>query len=120
MDPELDWIQTYLAERGPAARGHRYPNEFRLRTARWAKRQRDSGATQSAVESQIGIPWRPLKRWVSRLKHVEDKPTSLVPVRLERVLQTAVRNELALISPSGWRLEGLTWEQAIEAMGRLS
>jgi hypothetical protein len=45
MDPELDWIQTYLAKRGPAAQGHRYPIEFRHFPDRLAARGADLGAS---------------------------------------------------------------------------
>jgi len=53
---------------------------------------------------------------------VPDKSQALVPVRVaERAAQGAVMGlqQVVLLSPSGWRVEGLSVESAAKLMGRL-
>lgn len=120
MDAELEWIQSQIADFGTRDGSFRYPEEFRQRAARWATRQRRGGQTQAAIQRQVDVPWVTIQRWMQTLtEQAETESTSLVPVQIDRLSSSATADGMVLTSPDGWRLEGLTVDQAVEVLGRL-
>jgi transposase-like protein len=99
-------------ERG---RGKQYPAALRERATRWIRAQIAAGATYRAVASALGIHAESARRW-----HVTAgagvAPAALVPV--EVVAGEVVADEVppprtvAVISPAGFRIDGLTLAEA--------
>ena len=128
MDHDLRWIRGQIAGFGERGPGFRYPEEFRRRVARYAER-RLQVTTTGTVAREVGIPWVTIRRWRARADdqatwQVERTPSSMVPVHVSDVVQATMMDTasegLTVVTPKGWRIEGLTVDQACEVLGRLS
>ena len=83
-----------------------YSPELRARIVAYVEQRRAAGFSQRVVSEEVGVTWTTLRRWVS------SKPTAMVPVAVRPVAPT--RNvELSLVTPSGYRLEGLDARDAV-------
>ncbi len=69
--------------------------------------RRREGARVSAIAEELGVGKTTLERWRSRDSGF---------VRVEAV---PAASEVTLVSPSGYRVEGLSADQAIEYVSRL-
>jgi hypothetical protein len=89
------------------------------------------GLTRHAVAGELGIHWNTLERWLdstpgmapSFLPVVLDAPVGSTPqARVEGTTlgRPASSGPLTLVSPSGFRLDGLSLDDAITALRRLS
>jgi hypothetical protein len=107
-------------------RGHRYPTALRKRIVTLAGARRRSGASWGDIGAEVGIRAETLRRWciaddVGRRRIASSaacrssaepygsgstvsEPPSLVPVRVVDVVRS---DDVTLVSPSGWRVEGL-------------
>lgn len=80
--------------------GLRYPRELRERLTGYARHGRGQGASWLRLGEELGVPYGTLQRWVGST----ERPAGFVTVR-----STVAKGEgLALVSPAGWRIEGLS------------
>jgi hypothetical protein len=87
-------------------RGRRYPAELRARVVSWANGRRAAGASWEEIKRELGQRFDTVRRWC--LDGRETK--ALVPVH---VLATkAPSRALSVVSPSGFRIDGLTPSEA--------
>ena len=119
QDHELRILRRELAPRarGP---GLHYPDELRGRIARWARRQLEDGASLGALASALGVHRETLRRWTAgaaRPPTGAARPLALVPV--EVVVDEPPAGTLSVVSPAGFRIDGLTLDEAIAALSRL-
>ena len=70
--------------------------------ARYVVAARAKGAKAAALEAELSISWETLRRWASTLSGPALATVEVVPDRPSRP---------TLVSPSGWRVEGLSLEQ---------
>ena len=96
----------------PPGRTRRYSPELRKRTLRWVARARAAGMTQAGAGAEIGVPIQSLVLWRSRSAPPTPRARRIVPV--EVVADPS--SQVAVVTPSGLRLEGLTIEQAIAVL----
>ena len=95
----------------------RVPREVRDEVCRYAVRRRKAGAAWSLIARETGLDVRKLQRWNTRARRVASVPV-LRPVE---VLPAPERPDgLALIAPSGVRIEGLAVEQAAQLLRLLA
>ncbi len=123
-DQELRELRRELAglERGP---GKYYPDELRTRIAAWARRRIARGESVSGSALALALDRRTLSTWLQRRggdagrerEQVEPTGTALVPVEIVEALPAPTT--ITLVSPSGYRLEGLTVDDAVRALARL-
>jgi transposase len=104
-------------------RGTRYPSAERTRLLRIARRRRAQGWSWSRIGDALGLPGETLRWWSQRRAKTGAVPAArggaMVPVT---IVPGPERNEampLALITPSGWRIEGLSLAAALELYRRL-
>jgi hypothetical protein len=106
--------QRLRAEVGRLARGqgHKYPAELRGRILAWVERARASGMTEGACGTELGLKPHRFDYWRKMAQRDAAEPRALVRVGVHEppVLCGA---GLSFATPSGFRLEGLTMEQAI-------
>jgi hypothetical protein len=127
-DHELNGLRRELAGmvRGP---GRGYPDELKARMLAWARRRVAEGDSVNASASALELHPRTLGAWLGsrrgRTAPVRSRPdpvartsVSLVPVEVVAT-STSVEPSIALVSPSGYRLEGLTVDDAVRALARL-
>ena len=125
MDHELSWIRETLASFGERGPGFRYPAEFRRRVVRYAAR-RLVQTTTTAVTREVGLSGVTIKRWRDAPSRQEEETVSveraaqaMVPVRITGMEPTVgAAGSVAVITPSGWRVEGLSLTEVIELLKR--
>lgn len=85
--------------------------------AAYAQAQRRKGSGIRTIARELGVPKGTLKRWL-RAEPTSVEPTELLPVRLvDREPLTrrpwAPAASPVVTSPTGWRIEGLSLEDAV-------
>ena len=114
QDHELRDLRRELAaqERGP---GRHYPGELKARVVAWARRELARGAAAGPTATAIALDPRTLNAWLETA--AQHASVSLIPV--EVMPPPAARPSLAVVSPAGYRIEGLTLDEAIAVLRRL-
>lgn len=111
---ELEKLKRDLGrvERG---RGRRYPAALRERAVRYARSRRDEGASWATIGEELTVRWETLRRWCMDV----EPPSAMVPVE---VFSTSPlpQSEVAVVSPTGWRLEGIDVREAVAVLRALS
>ena len=124
MDHELRWIREKLegfGERGPQ---FRYPDQFRRRTAQYARRRQDE-VTNGQIAREVGVPWVTIRRWQQKFKDRQAlsavaRPHAMVPVHVTASQRTAnSAKSSSVTSPCGWRIEGLSVDEICSVLERL-
>jgi transposase len=91
-----------------AGRGKRYEAELKSRVVAFAQAQRGQGRSWGQVATELGLRFETLRRWC--VKGSSSLPRAMR--RVEIVADVASRR-LAVVSPGGLRIEGLTLEDAV-------
>lgn len=110
---EITALRRELA-RHEKGRGKRYPADLKRRVTAYALGQRDAGATYEAIAETLGLAFETVRRWCMAATGSEHAPM-LVPVEVV----AEPRSKVAIISPSGFRLEGLEPAEAVAALRAL-
>jgi hypothetical protein len=99
-------------ERHGAARGKRYDKRLQERVIAYAGERRRAGAAWLAIATELGMKFETIRRWC-----VQGEPQSSAasPLALRRVevMERDDSRSLAVISPAGFRVEGLTLQSAV-------
>ncbi len=120
MDHELSELRRALADQGPRGPGRRVPRLLRERVLVATRQRRAGGASVATLAEALGLSVETLRRWLGT--DVEGQPRAGHP----RPMPVAVigdaaqsRGALSLVTPSGFRVEGLSVETAAELLARL-
>jgi hypothetical protein len=92
-------------ERG---RGKRVASEVKQRVARYGRARREAGAGYREIARELGLSVETARRWCSTAEASGSRPSRGRMVRVEVVPE---RGRAAVVSPSGYRVEGLTLEE---------
>ncbi len=105
-----------------------FPEALRAFAVRYAEHLVAAGGTVTDAAQQLGVSGPTLYEWRKgrpaghRRPNPAEKSAALVPVRV-RPPSMDVRGAgvppVALVSPSGWRVEGLSVESAAQLLGKL-
>lgn len=98
---ELDRIGT--------RRGRCVGPELKVRATAWIAEQRAAGRTVSELAAELGVAAGTILRWSSGVRAIV--PVHVVPDEAPRAV--------AVVSPSGFRIEGLTLGDAVRALREL-
>ncbi len=102
-----------LGERG---RTQRIPVEVREVVVEFARRERHRGRSWADIADRIGVSTSALIRWAQGRR---PKQRKVVPVAVrEHVAADAA--PVVLVTPGGYRIEGVSVEQTVDLMRRLS
>jgi hypothetical protein len=104
-----------------ADRRRRYPNELRGRIVDWVVRAEASGIprTQSVAMLGMACVWR-ITNWQQRANEVMKGETGVALVRVDSPRNAPVPTGLALVTPTGYRVEGLALEQLTALLRELA
>src|SRR5438128_1257431 len=105
MDHEAKWLREQVARCGPRTRGARVPAGLRAQIAAYAHRRRGVGAGCARIAAAVGVAPESIRRW-ARQHPVDAAARALVAVRVVEDVEAAAR--LAVVSPTGYRVDGLT------------
>ena len=98
-----------------------YGAEVRAAVVGYARRCREAGWTWSAIAAGLPVSGTSVQSWVTASSEGADGG-SLLPVEVieaEPPVAPAVPARLTVVSPRGYRLEGLLLEDAIRVLGSL-
>jgi len=97
---------------GRRGRSLRYSRELRVEAVGYLARRKREGASLERVSSELGISGWSLSRWVQE----SERRVALVPVE---VTQAEESTGLSLVTPGGFRVEGLSEEGVLRLVERL-
>lgn len=89
------------------------PADLRARVTAFAKRRRESGASWGTIKKELGQSFDTVRRWcveTATPQRREQRPTALVPVRV--MPSRAPGRTVSVVSPAGFRVDGLTIAEA--------
>jgi hypothetical protein len=88
---------------------------LKKRASAWISERRRAGATLAEVAAELGLCSGTVLRWSNS---VETSPTRpLLPVRVVSDVRSA--EALTIVSPSGFRVEGMSFEVAVALLKAL-
>ena len=111
MEAELEMIREAVAKR--TRRTAALSAELRDAVTTYVRREREKGATFEAVAASIGLSMNTLAR-AARDGGARSAGPALVPVRMK--IEEAGRRGPMVVTPSGYRVEGLSVSQAAELL----
>jgi transposase-like protein len=100
MDGRVKRFRDAVARSGAGAVGRRYPAELRALAAALARERREEPLARVAAD--LGVSAVSLQRWLE-----QGEPVGFRPVEIEPGPATVPARGLALITPRGYRVEGL-------------
>jgi hypothetical protein len=117
-DPAAE-VRAAVAALGKRGRTTRIPDDVRTMVVRYARQERRRGASWRAIASELGLSATAMQRWAKRDERPRARRASAV------VLPVQVREErleecgLAVVTPSGARVEGLSLAAAVHVLQQL-
>jgi DNA invertase Pin-like site-specific DNA recombinase len=105
MREEITGLRRALKAHRPG-RGKRYGSKVKARVVEHARRRRAAGASWARIGEELGLKFETVRRWCGH-------------GGMRRVEVVAEGGGLALVAPSGLRLEGLTVADAIAVLRAL-
>jgi hypothetical protein len=107
-----------LAALGKRGRTTRIPDDVRAMVIRCARQQRRRGVPWRTIASELGVSASAMQRWAKRRERPRTRRAAVmvpVQVREERLEERG----LAVVTPSGVRVEGLSLEAAVHVLQQL-
>lgn len=97
-----------------ADRRQRLAPELRARAATYAHRRKSEGATAAAIAGELGVSQPTVARWLETTSWAAAELAASVasPSLREVVVESSGTPGLSVASPRGFRVEGLSLEQA--------
>jgi hypothetical protein len=102
-------------DRVEGRQGRCFPPELKLRAARWIAERRAGGAPVAEIAAELGLAEGTVLRWSSAAKPTPTR--ALVPV--EVVPDPAAARTVSIVSPSGFRVDGLSLLEAAAVLRAL-
>lgn len=116
---DIDEIHAALKEAKKGRQVARYTEELKRAVVVCVEEQVRTGTNRTEAIRRAGVSWSSFHRWAAEL---DEKPAVLVPVRVrqpEERTPPQPQRYVTLVSPTGWRIEGLTAEAAVALLGGL-
>ncbi len=103
MDAQIDRFRKAVAVYfgGRPGRGARYPQELQQEAVALARAGMLRGQSLGSVASELGVGCATLGHWLQASRE------ALRPVEVQQEEAPREASSLALVAPSGWRIEGL-------------
>lgn len=116
--PQLQRIQALYRRLGPDHHPRDgFPDELRDLIGRFTRQQRADGQTWRQIAKQLPVSSTTAHRWM-----LQTEPAALVPVVVTGEPKPEIGaspGPLVITSPTGFRLSGITIEQAAQLLGHL-
>jgi hypothetical protein len=97
-------------------RGRRVPSEVKARVRQYVLGRREQGATLAQISDELGLSIRNVQRW-SVTGRAARPGRAIVPVAVEVIAECVAK--VSVVSPSGYRLEGLGLDEAVRLLRAL-
>ena len=106
-------LETVTSRQGPC-----FPRDLKERVARWIVEQRASGVTAAELATTLGLAAGTVLRWSRDIGAAPARSRALVPVVV--VPDAGAARTVSVVSPSGFRIEGVSIAEAaalLKALG---
>lgn len=104
-------IRVAISRHVPA-RGKRYPSELQARATALAQELRLDGWSWTRIAAHLGTRVETVRRWCLR----EEGPRAPTRMRAIEVVAERGSGDIAIVSPSGIRVEGVTVADVIAVL----
>jgi len=94
---------------GQEGGGRRYPAVLKRRATAYATERRAAGSTTAVVAAELGLAHVTLSRWMAA-SETTFRPVELAPAKLP------ASPRLVVVSPSGFRIEGLALTDVVDLL----
>lgn len=111
MMRNVEELREAIAESRNGQSRWRCPTELREEVVSYAKNRRSAGESVVQMAQKLGMSESGLNRWLQKVAG------TLRPVRVVDTL--ASQDQLVLVTPTGYRLEGLSVTCAVDLLRRL-
>lgn len=113
-DEQIEELKIRAGERDSL----RYPEAFRKDAVELVETLREEDWTQKRISESLEIPWATLGRWCKQANGEDsERPDGFRPVEVVR--DQGEEDGISLVSPNGWRIEGLSLTEVVEVARRL-
>jgi transposase-like protein len=116
MDKEAAVLRREL-ERVEKGRGRRYPEQLRKRVVAWSLARHESGESWEQITRELGRRGDTIRRWCTERPDPSSSSRAMVPVRV--VPDAHSGRALTVVSPAGFRVDGLTLAEAAALLREL-
>lgn len=110
MEARLREVQRAVAALGERGRTERVPDAVRGKVIAYTRAQRACGKSWKTIAREVGLCASGLQRWLREAPHLTQ--VKIVPDREPDA------PKVSLISPHGYRIEGVTLLEALRALER--
>jgi len=114
MDARIKRFRQEAFQQGAGAVGRRYSAELRRLAVALVEEHREEPL--SRIARALGVSSVSLQRWVEQAQPARFRP---VQVRLDAEPEAPAAGGLVLITPRGYRVEGLDATSLVSLLGRL-
>ena len=112
------------AAKGKAPAQRRYPKSVRDDAVAYAQRRIKTGSKVAPIARRLGIPDQTLRIWIDSAPtgSTAIRPVALVPrtAPAKRPERVAVRAQPVLVTPQGFRIEGLALDELVKLLRALA
>jgi hypothetical protein len=112
MSKEAEKLRRELS-RVATGRGKRYPTELRQRVVAWATRRHAQGASWQTIKAELGQRFDTVRRWCL------SAGSSRALARVRVVAERAEPRLVSVVSPAGFRIDGVTMAEAAALLREL-
>jgi hypothetical protein len=111
-------ICAAVAALGKRGRTTRIPDDVRAMAVRYVRQQRRGDVAWRTIASQLGLSASALQRWAKQHQRPRvRRAAAMVPVQVRE--ENVEERGLAVVTPSGARVEGLSLEAAVHVLQQL-
>jgi predicted transcriptional regulator len=110
MKDEARFLRGELGRIG-TRRGRCVPPQIKARASAWLRAQRSAGRTVAELAVELGVAAGTVLRWSN------EAVRAIVPVHV--VPDASGGERVAVVSPSGFRIESVTLEDAVRVLREL-
>ena len=111
-------IRAALVRLGKRGRTTRIPDDVRAMVVRYTRQQRRRGVSWRTIATELGLSATAMQRWAKRSERPRARrATGMVPVQVRE--ECLEERGLAVVTPSGVRVEGLSLESAVHVLQQL-
>jgi len=113
-------IRTAVEALGERGRGYKYPKQIREQVQAFVTERRGMGVSWDEISAEVGVNPATLVRWCDgNGGGVEKTPAAFKAVSVRDDAAYSATDGLVLVSPLGYRVEGLGVESVVAVMRAL-
>jgi transposase len=116
----IDELRSALQTSRPSGKGG-YPPAVRAEAKRYVARRVVEGASRRTIAAELGVKWLTVKEWSQQAKPVKlNKPPDTAGFTRVAVVEHPVELPLVVHTRQGLRIDGLSFEDVVTLLGKLS